>query len=587
MGRYDTVRCAQIRELIEENQYLAAMREIEELDFNKVPTITDLYLFADVFLRAEKMDVAKELYYTAYHRTASRPALYRLLMLVIRMGDIEEAKELYLAYEIIAGMTFDTYELKYRLAKAEGQPREALIQILEQLKKEEYTEEWGYQLARLYELEGKREKCIEECEDIVRWFGAGTIVKKAMELKERCMSPSWVRPVEDEIPEPEVPDLEEEPVRVAHAPVAVEEIKVETVPQPESEIQEEATTPQEPVLPKEKTPEVQEEPALQKEEIPEVQEKPAPQKEEEPAPVMQAEKTADAPDGESEETPQEEKPGILKRLVNYFKVDLDMFEEEESFPEELDTYKQQSTAEIDVKKVVAESVDEIAGQKEKLNPEHIERVAQMPSVEEALTVETKTVKPVRAPVESLEEKLREVEEKQKVLQMEETENAEHVQEVKSHPLGYATTGDIVEDVSPNGIRYNTLKGAIYKMHHEEGIINFALTGGAEGITLAVAKRLFKELKKINYFEAKNIGKISADKLDNVNLEEWAEKFIGGCMYIMDAPSLSSQSVKNLSALIEKYQKQIVIILEGSYDEMDSFLNFHKEFEQNITFKVKL
>lgn len=177
MGRYDTAgRCAQIKNMIEDNQYLKAMEEIESMDFEKIPSIADLYLFADIFLRAEKMGIAKELYYAAYRRTASRPALYRLLMLVIRMGDIEEAKDLYLTYEIIAGVTLDTYELRYRLAKAEGEPGEKLIEILEQLKEDEYTEEWGFQLAKLYEMEGMREKCIEECEDLERWFGAGTIV---------------------------------------------------------------------------------------------------------------------------------------------------------------------------------------------------------------------------------------------------------------------------------------------------------------------------------------------------------------------------------------------------------------------------
>ena len=581
MGRYDTaVRCAQIRELIEQNQYLTAMGEIEELDFEKIPTITDLYLFADVFLRAEKMDVAKELYYTAYRRTASRPALYRLLMLVIRMGDIDEAKELYLAYEIVAGMTFDTYELRYRLAKAEGQPREALIQILEQLKKEEYTEEWGLQLARLYELEGMREKCIEECEDIIRWFGTGTLVNKAVELKERCMSPSWVRPVEDEIPEPEVPDLEEEPVKVAQAPVSVEEIEI---PTQEAVLEEPEMLPEETKVMQEPEEEPQEKETRHEE----------PRMEEAGTEESQMEETAAVleeglvlPDSGETETETEEKPGVLKSLVNYFKVDLDMFEEEE-FPEELDTYKQQSTAELDVKKVLAESVGEIAAPKERESLDSIEHVAEMPSVGEALTIETRVVEPVRAPVESLEEQLQEIEEHKKVIRMDDALKPEPVQEVKSHPLKYAATGDIVEDVSQNGIHYNTLKGAIYKMHQEEGTIHFALTGGAEGITLAVAKKLFKELKKINYFEAKNIGKISADKLDEVNLEEWAEKFIGGCMYIMEAPSLSNQSVENLCRLMDKYKKQIVIILEGSYDEMDSFLNFHKEFEKKVTFKVKL
>ena len=63
MGRYDTaVRCAQVRNLVEQHQYLKAMEEIEDLDFESIPSISDLYLFADVFLKAEKMDMAKKLY---------------------------------------------------------------------------------------------------------------------------------------------------------------------------------------------------------------------------------------------------------------------------------------------------------------------------------------------------------------------------------------------------------------------------------------------------------------------------------------------------------------------------------------------
>ena len=53
MGRYDTaVRCAQVRNLVEQHQYLKAMEEIEDLDFESIPSISDLYLFADVFLKA-------------------------------------------------------------------------------------------------------------------------------------------------------------------------------------------------------------------------------------------------------------------------------------------------------------------------------------------------------------------------------------------------------------------------------------------------------------------------------------------------------------------------------------------------------
>lgn len=560
MGKYDTaVRCAQIRNLIEENQYLAAMEEIEQMNFGQIPSISDLYLFADVFLKAEKMEVAKELYYAAYRKTASRPALHRLLMLVIRMGHVEEARDLYLTYEIIAGMTLDTYELKYRLAKAEGEPYSKLIEILEDLKKEEYTEEWGLQLAKLYELEGMREKCVEECEEIERWFAVGPVVDKARELKQRCMSPDWVKPIEDEIPESKLLDPEIETPSFAYAPAKIEEIVTE--PQNntlEHEVAEDDTE-------GEKADDW-EAGSKSGEDIKEDSEDRTGSEEIEEQEEKKEEEIREKEPEEAEKTP---KKGFFGRLVNYFKVDLD--EEPEEFLEELDTYKQQSTAEINVKAILAEGVDGIIEEEEKREEQETLLLA----------------KTVRVPVESLEAQLQEIQESRQIIRLEDELTSETTQSVKSHPLGKTDMVTVPEDISPNGIAYLSLKGAIYKLQKEQGIVHFALAGGADGISLAVAKKLFKELKKVQYFEGKNIGKIAAEKLEEVDLEEWAERFVGGCMYIVDAPSLSANSVQNLSRLMEKYRKSIVIILEGDYQEMEAFLNYNKMFEEKITYKIKL
>lgn len=617
MGKYDTaVRCAQIRTLVEENQYLKAMEEIETVDFDKIPNISDLYLFADVFLKAEKMDIAKELYYTAYRRTASRPALYRLLMLVIQMGDIEEARELYYKYEVIAGVTLDTYELRYRLAKAAGEPRAKLVDILEHLKEDEYTEEWGFQLAQLYEMEGMREKCIEECERLHRWFGEGKIVHKAEQLKKRCMAPDWSKPVDDMIPEPEKPDVEEAE-KFAYAPVHVEEIlasKAEKENEGSLEETEYAAKPE--AEPQQEVRQETVQAEQQKEEIAAAaDEQSASQSDEQSVPE---------PDEHSEEQTDKKpsQPGLLKRFVNYFKADIDMFEDDDALEDEGEESggvtapqsapePESETASLDVENPVSLEDEQILG-------------AGFPMESQGFPMESQGF-----PMESLEEKLQEINEHQGMIRsleinidsmLEPTHHKEVLPkapepeqepvqmapepvrmmpessvdadsddaQVKSHPLGMsALTEDIVEKISKNGIRYNTLKGAIYKIHREEGVINFALTGGSGGIPLAVARKLSKELKKVKYFEAKNIGKITADRMDTVNLDEWAEKFIGGCMYITDAPSLSNKSVQSLTELITKYRKQIVVILEGSYDEMDSFLNYHKEFEKLITYKVQL
>lgn len=713
MGKFEVAKCAQIHALISENQYLDAMDEIEALEFDKIPSLTDLYSFADLFLKAEKLDVAKELYYTAYRRTASRPSLYRLLMLVIRMGDVEEAEELYLAYEIVAGITLDTYELRYRLANLKGEPRSKLIEILEDLKKEEYTEEWGLQLAKLYEMEGLREKCIDECERLELWFGKGNLVDRARELKARCMSASWVKPMDEEIPEIERVDLEDGNVSTVRKMTAVKPAEVEDIiPDPEADVEEEQEEVPSVIMdelamsvgeimdaeeqkeemevpeqiseempeqideievpqPKKsrgfkieipeglrnfgsKKPvpsieeemmeiaateeaaevvaetaneiaegiveegivekkEVPEEPKIKEElkveapkvevpkvEVPKVEETKVEEESIEEEPDVEEEVKAETPKkavkkhavivDESvmeEEAPEEPKQGIFKRLVNYFKVDLDEdldeeerleeaeIETEEEETEELNTLKNQSTAEINVKAILAAGVGNIL-EEEKKEPEK-------------KTSPKEDLSNTRPQMESLDDALAKVVNKvtEPELSLEDTMNLEKVQ-VKSHPLGTSNVHvDMSEEISKNGILYRSLKGTIYKFREEDETIHFALAGGSDGISLAVAKRLFKELKKMQYFEASNIGKIDATKLDEVDLDEWAEKFIGGCMYIMNAPMLTRDSIVKLSALMDLYGRQIVVILSGGENEMEEFLKNNLAFEQRITYKVKL
>ena len=76
--------------------------------------------------------------------------------------------------------------------------------------------------------------------------------------------------------------------------------------------------------------------------------------------------------------------------------------------------------------------------------------------------------------------------------------------IRAIPLGKSSTEEVHEDISRNGIGYLTLKGAMHRLRRDDGIVHFALTGGAEGMSLAVAKRLCKELKKNQYFEKQKI-----------------------------------------------------------------------------------
>lgn len=421
--RYEmTRRCTHIRGLVAENKYTKALELIDELNLADVGSIEDLYLFADMYESAERMDMTKKILYLIYERTQSKNTLNRLLHLVIRMGDMEEARNLFMTYEVVRGVTLDTYELRYFLAKAEGEPRSKLIEILEELKKEEYTEEWGYQLARLYEQEGLREKCIQECEDLKLWFGEGSLVEKAALLKERCEAPDWEPPKEEEIPEPEEPDLEEAfvyaapPVDVTEMPEAKERLEVES-------------------------------------------------------PV------------------------------------------EKSMP------------------IVGEGVSE---------PVVVKKQAPLEPVK-------------AAPVESLEQLLEEE----------------------------------AEDISERGIRYLTLKGAITRVKYNQETAHFVFAGGEERIMLAVAKRLAKELNHVGYFSARSIVKITAEKLNRLELSEQTEKLLGGCVLITSAPDLTKKAVEDILQTIKEHGDRIVIMLSGDFDEIDCFLSIYPELSESMSYKIRM
>lgn len=97
--------------------------------------------------------------------------------------------------------------MEYMLARDKGLPRQELMIILKKLKQEEYSDVWGYELAKLYHKEGRKEECIRECNDLIAWFGKGRIVNKAITLKQLYLGTATI-PL-DEIQEA-IKDKEEE-----------------------------------------------------------------------------------------------------------------------------------------------------------------------------------------------------------------------------------------------------------------------------------------------------------------------------------------------------------------------------------------
>ena len=191
MGKYETmIKCAQVRRLLEENKHMKALELIESIDLYQVRSLSDLYLFAQVYMKADLLDKAKLIYMGIYEQHKSRQVIHKFFMLTVRTGDMDLAEKLLDEYKEMDPESAEQYILRYRLERAKGSKTEKLIEILQSLKKEEYSEEWGLKLAILYEKVGRTEECIAECDNLVLWFGEGVYVDKAKRLKNKCLGRS-------------------------------------------------------------------------------------------------------------------------------------------------------------------------------------------------------------------------------------------------------------------------------------------------------------------------------------------------------------------------------------------------------------
>ena len=181
--KYDNMmKCAQVRSLFNEKQYRNAYEVIQTIDVDQVTALTDLNTIADVYVQLQKYAEAKGIYLKLYERFPTRRVLYQLVYLSLKCGEIEEAEEFYREYETI-DKSCDKMILRYYIDKAKGADRQTLIRYLQEIKKVDYIEEWAYELAKLYHKEGMSEACVEECSDIILWFGEGLIVEKAKLLR--------------------------------------------------------------------------------------------------------------------------------------------------------------------------------------------------------------------------------------------------------------------------------------------------------------------------------------------------------------------------------------------------------------------
>lgn len=185
MDKYEyKVRAEEIHNLIADGEYAEAVEIADTIDWRRVQSIKTLCTISDLYKINRRYQESKEILLMAYERYPSgRLIVYSLCELSIKLEEYVQAIEYYKEYVQLAPKDTSRYILQYRLYEAQDVSLEERIGVLEEFKRKDYREKWGYELAYLYHRMGLASKCIDECDELIVTFGEGKYVVKAMELK--------------------------------------------------------------------------------------------------------------------------------------------------------------------------------------------------------------------------------------------------------------------------------------------------------------------------------------------------------------------------------------------------------------------
>ena len=140
------LRAEEIKDLISRGEYAQAAEIADTIDWRRVKSVMMLCTISDLYKINRRYEDARDMLLLAYERRpGGRTICYSLCELSIKM--------------------------------------EEYVQAMEELKKRDYREKWAYELAYLYHRVGLAARCVEECDELILWFGEGKYVIKAMELK--------------------------------------------------------------------------------------------------------------------------------------------------------------------------------------------------------------------------------------------------------------------------------------------------------------------------------------------------------------------------------------------------------------------
>lgn len=174
----------EIMTLVANEEFIQAAEIADRIDWRKVRSFSMLQKISDLYKINRRFEEALEILQLAYDRNPnSRTIVYSMCELYLELNDLVSALQYLALYKKMAPYDTGVYILQYKIKEFAEAPIEERIELLEELNRKDYREEWAYQLAYLYHRIGFATKCIEACDQLITWFGEGPFVIKAMELK--------------------------------------------------------------------------------------------------------------------------------------------------------------------------------------------------------------------------------------------------------------------------------------------------------------------------------------------------------------------------------------------------------------------
>lgn len=639
MQRYKNfVHMEEMKQLLEAGKKEEALRVAETININKIKTMSDLSVMAEVFFQNQNYPRAKQYFEKIYARLKTRRILAQMVNLSIKLKNEEDAERYLEEFERIAPKDFYRHIFRFDIDKMIGQPYGVLIDDLERLKKEEYMDSWSYELAKLYHKTKNKEKCIKECSRIILWFGNGVYVERAMALKAYyegeleveggflkldanakgvihdtlVAAQARLTAVEVDYTEQEVDhlssvgamlekDVPDEPIKEKEIFVSTDLDGTETT---EFEFISSSEIESGKIEFAASQAEIEETKDTQIDYVEEVHEEVHTTTVPESYYIEEKDAENDSDELQFREliirmpSIKSVKFGSKRKIKDYLSTDTKVFTKREQFP----WYKKELSKKENMKLALNENISEV----EKALAEAIRMNMQEDTKKSDIEKEPKQI--VSRKFETKQKNFhleregaeKEVDEKIYQLLQEETfEEEDFLPVVCQEPQENSVFNKLLKEkgatidqlfgfcASINKVRSQLIKVMEHLLNEDTAIRNLVVTGEAMCGKTTLAKNIFRVLYKANLLQSVQIARISAEKFCEIDLKARKEKMRKTILIIEHADRLKEVAARQLAFLVDELGKETIFILEAEDISMQKFFEKNQELVSIFPHYIKI